>query len=166
MLVACLGDVLLDVIVEPDRPLVDDDDTPARITLAAGGQAANVATWVAALGARARVFGPRPDTEPGQLVETVLKRRGVDVWGATTGRTGAVLSVVQAGTRTMASDPGDVTWLDTVCFGEWLADAAWLFVSGYALMRASDPTRIVETGAGGPGPGPTVAGAQAPAAGG
>lgn len=147
MLVACLGDVLLDVIVEPDRPLVDDDDTPARITLAAGGQAANVATWVAALGAQARVFGPRPDTEPGQLVETVLRRRGVDVCGATTGRTGAVLSVVQAGSRTMASDPGDITWLDTVRFGEWLEDAAWLFVSGYALIRASDPARILDTAA-------------------
>lgn len=147
MLVACLGDVLLDVIVEPDRPLVDDDDTPARITLAAGGQAANVATWVAALGGQARIFGPRPGTEPGQLVENVLRRRGVEVWGGMTGRTGAVLSVVQGGIRTMASDPGDTGWLDAVRFGEWLEDAAWLFVSGYALMRASDPQRVVETAA-------------------
>ena len=147
MLVACLGDVLLDVIVEPARPLVHDDDTPARITLAAGGQAANVATWVAALGAQARVYGPRPDTGPGQLVESVLRRRGVEVWGAMTGRTGAVLSVVQGGTRTMASDPGDIDWLDDVRFGEWLEDAAWLFVSGYALMRASDPQLLVETAA-------------------
>ena len=46
MLVACLGDVMLDVIVETSGALVDDDDTPARITFAAGGQAANVATWV------------------------------------------------------------------------------------------------------------------------
>jgi ribokinase len=145
VLVACLGDVLLDVIVEPDRPLVDDDDTPARITLVAGGQAANVATWVTALGGQARVFGPRPDTESGQLVETVLRRRGVEMWGAPTGRTGAVVSVVQAGTRTMASDPGDVGWLDSVRFDEWLEDAAWLFVSGYALMRASEPQRILET---------------------
>lgn len=147
MLVACLGDVLLDVIVEPERPLVRDDDTPARITLAAGGQAANVATWAAALGAHARVFGPRPDTEPAQLVETVLRRRGVEVWGAMTGRTGAVLSVVQGGTRTMASDPGDIGWLDDVRYGEWLTDAEWLFVSGYALMRASDPRLVIETAA-------------------
>jgi ribokinase len=147
VLVACLGDVMLDVIVEPDRALVHDDDIPARITLAAGGQAANVATWVAALGGRARVFGPRPDTEPGQLVESVLRRRGVELCGATTGRTGAVLSVVQGGSRTMASDPGDTSWLDAVQFGEWLEGAAWLFVSGYALMRASDPHRVVDTAA-------------------
>ena len=69
MLVACLGDVLLDVIVETSGALVTDDDTPARITFTAGGQAANVATWVTALGGRARVFGPRSGSGPGHLVE-------------------------------------------------------------------------------------------------
>ena len=38
MLVACLGDVLLDVIVETSGALVTDDDTPARITFTAGGE--------------------------------------------------------------------------------------------------------------------------------
>jgi sugar/nucleoside kinase (ribokinase family) len=147
MLVACLGDVMLDVIVEPERPLVPDDDIPATITLAAGGQAANVATWVAALGGQARVFGPRADTGPGQLVEGALRRRGVEVWGPTTGRTGAVLSVVQEGKRTLASDPGDLSWLDAVRSGAWLESASWLFVSGYALMRTPDPQRLVEIAA-------------------
>jgi ribokinase len=147
VLVACLGDVMLDVIVEPERPLVRDDDIPARITLASGGQAANVATWVTALGGRARVFGPRSDTGPGQLVEQALTRRGVEVWGATTGRTGAVLSVLGGGTRTMASDPGDLGWLDVVRSGAWLEGATWLFVSGYSLMRSPDPQRVVEIAA-------------------
>jgi ribokinase len=147
VLVACLGDVMLDVIVEPEQPLADDDDTPATITLAAGGQAANVATWVVALGGRARVFGPRADTDPGQLVEKALTRRGVEVWGATTGRMGTVLSVLGDGARTMASDPGDLRWLDAVRYGAWLESASWLFVSGYALMRTPDPQRIVETAA-------------------
>lgn len=147
MLVACLGDVMLDVIVEPERPLAADDDIPATITLAAGGQAANVATWVAALGGRARVFGPRPDTASGQLVEDALTRRGVEVWGTTTGQTGTVLSVVRNGTRTMASDPGDLGWLDEVRSGAWLESATWLFVSGYALMRTTDPQRVVEIAA-------------------
>jgi sugar/nucleoside kinase (ribokinase family) len=47
----------------------------------------------------------------------------------------------------MASDPGDTSWLDAVRFGEWLEGAAWLFVSGYALMRASDPHRVVDAAA-------------------
>ena len=59
MLVACLGDVMLDVIVELEDGLSPDDDSPARITFAAGGQAANVAAWATALGARSRLICAR-----------------------------------------------------------------------------------------------------------
>ena len=43
--VCTIGDLILDVVVLPDRPLAPDGDTPATIRLAAGGQAANVAAW-------------------------------------------------------------------------------------------------------------------------
>jgi len=145
VLVACLGDVMLDVIVETEGGLVRDDDSPARVTFAAGGQAANVATWVVALGGEARLFGPRSDTGPGHLVERALTDRGVDVRGDATGRAGAVVSLVSHGTRSMASDPGDLSWLDDVRYGPWLEGADWLFVSGYALLRTPDPQRVVET---------------------
>ena len=144
MLVACLGDVMLDVIVETAGSLVPDDDTPARITFAAGGQAANVATWVVALGGEARVFGPRADTGSGHLVDKALAGQGVEVWGTATGRTGAVVSLVNRGSRSMASDPGDLSWLDDVRSGAWLEGADWMFVSGYALLRTPDPQRVVE----------------------
>ena len=147
MLVACLGDVMLDVIVEVPHGLTSDDDTPAAITFAAGGQAANVATWVSALGGRARVFGPRSDIGPGHLVEKALTGHGVEVWGTSTGRTGAVVSMVSAEGRSMASDPGDLSWLEDVRSGAWLDGADWLFVSGYALLRTHDPQRVVETAA-------------------
>jgi len=147
VLVACLGDVMLDVIVELPHGLTTDDDTPAEIDFSAGGQAANVATWVTALGGRARVFGPRADTGPGHLVEDALTGHGVEVWGTTTGRTGAVVSLVTGGTRSMASDPGDLSWLEEVRSGAWLDGADWLFVSGYALLRTPDPQRVVETAA-------------------
>lgn len=114
MLVACVGDVLLDVIVEVDDGLATDDDTPAVITLSAGGQAANVAAWVAALGGAARVFGPRPRDGSGALVREALARHGVEVCGAATVRSGAVVSVVGDGVRSMASDPGDLGWLSEV----------------------------------------------------
>jgi ribokinase len=147
VLVACLGDVMLDVIVAADGPLVPDDDTRAEISFSAGGQAANVATWVVALGGAARVFGPRADTAPGHLVERALTTAGVEVWGTPTGRTGAVVSLLSDGTRSMASDPGDLAWLDDVRSGPWLEGADWLFVSGYALLRTPDPQRLVETAA-------------------
>jgi ribokinase len=147
VLVACLGDVMLDVIVEVPSGLTADDDTPATITFAAGGQAANVAAWVVALGGQARVFGPRADTGPGHLVEKELTGRGVETWGTATGRTGAVVSLVTGQGRSMASDPGDLTWLADVRPGAWLEGADWLFVSGYTLLRTTDPQRIVETAA-------------------
>jgi sugar/nucleoside kinase (ribokinase family) len=147
VLVACLGDVMLDVIVELEDGLTSDDDTPATITFAAGGQAANVATWVVSLGGQARVFGPRGDNGPGQLVDKALRNHGVEVWGTSTGASGAVVSLVTGGTRTMASDPGDLGWLDEIRSGAWLEGADWLFVSGYALLRTRDPQRVVETAA-------------------
>ena len=147
MLVACLGDVTLDVLVDAPEGIRPDDDTPAEITFAAGGQAANVATWVAALGGRARVFGPRSDTAPGRLVEEALTARGAELWGSPTGRVSAVLSLVTGGERSLASDSGDLSWLDQVHTGPWLEGADWLFVSGYALLRAPDPRRILETAA-------------------
>jgi ribokinase len=147
VLVSCLGDVMLDVIVEVRDGLAHDDDTPATITFAAGGQAANVATWVSALGGRARVYGPRSGTGPGHLVEDALAASDVELCGTTTGRSGAVVSVVTAGHRSMASDPGDLGWLGELRSGPWLQGADWLFVSGYALLRTTDPQRVVETAA-------------------
>ncbi len=145
VLVACLGDVMLDVIVEVEHELVPDDDTAAAITFAAGGQAANVATWVRALGGQARVLGPRSDAGPGHLVERALTDHGVEVWGTTTGRSGTVVSMVSHGSRSMASDPGDLSWLDDVRSGPWLEGVDWLFVSGYTLLRTPDPQRVIET---------------------
>jgi ribokinase len=147
VLVACLGDVMLDVIVELEKDLTCDDDTPAVVTFAAGGQAANVAAWTVALGGRARVLGPRSDTGPGQLVDEALRRRGVELCGTTGGRPGAVVSLVTEGRRSMASDAGDLGWLEDVRSGPWLDGADWLFVSGYALVRTPDPQRVVETAA-------------------
>lgn len=145
--VACLGDVMLDVIVEAPDGLVPDDDTPARITFAAGGQAANVAAWVVALGGEARVFGPHADTGRGGLVTAALEARGVSVAGPHVEHPGTVVSLVTAGTRSMASDPSDPVWIDEVAPGPWLEDVDWLMISGYSLLRAQNPSVIVDTAA-------------------
>jgi len=54
-----------------------------------------------------------------------------------------VVSVVSDGTRSMASDPGDLGWLAGVRAGPWLDGADWLFVSGYALLRSARPEHLV-----------------------
>src|SRR5438045_8620107 len=50
MRVTTLGDVMLDVIVRLEEPLVPGGDVRAQTRTGAGGQAANVAAWAAALG--------------------------------------------------------------------------------------------------------------------
>lgn len=145
--VACVGDVMLDVLVEAPAGLVPDDDTPARITFAPGGQAANVATWVVALGGAARVYGPRSDHGHGLLIEEELCARQVPLVGPTVQRPGSVMSLVAGGTRSMASDVGDAGWLSEVAPGPWLEGVDWLFVSGYALLRAPDPELLVAVAA-------------------
>jgi ribokinase len=144
VLVSCLGDIMLDVIVDVPAGLVPDDDTPAGITFAAGGQAANVAAWTAVLGGEARLYGPRADSGNGRLVGEALAAAGVEVHGPLTSHPGTVMSLVTAGSRSMASDPGSTDWLGELSAGPWLDGADWLFLSGYALLRAPDPQQVVD----------------------
>ena len=136
MLVCTLGDLLLDVIVRLDSPLERGDDSTARTTLAPGGQAANVAAWAAALGARARLLAVKSDDDAGRLVSGELDARGVEARGPAGSRTGVVVSVVSPdGDRTMASDRGSASDLRADDLeADWFACDA-LHLSGYSLMR-------------------------------
>jgi ribokinase len=136
VLVVTLGDALLDVIVRLGEPLAPGADALADTQTAAGGQAANVAAWAAALGAEARTVSKRGDDLAGRLVTAELERRGVEVAGPPAeGRNGIVVSLVGAdGERTMASDRGVAPSLSADDL-----DPAWfacdcLHISGYALM--------------------------------
>ncbi len=135
MLVCCLGDLVLDVIVRLDAPLAPGDDTTAKTALRPGGQAANVAAWVAALGADARFVGCLGRDAAGRLVRAELAARGVEAVGDEVERTGVVVSLVGGdGTRTMASDrAGDLDRIDPA----WLAGADAVHVSGYALTDSA-----------------------------
>ena len=133
-----IGDLILDVVVLPDRALVPDGDTPATIRLAAGGQAANVAAWCAALGARSRLICKRGDDLPSRLAATELARHGVEICGPVVeGRGGVVVSVRDcAGRRTMASDRGVAAGLAASELDpSWVRVCDVLHVSGYCLLR-------------------------------
>ncbi len=135
MRVTTLGDLLLDVIVRLDAPLVPGDDQVAETRLGAGGQAANVAAWAASLGAEARFVGKRGDDAAGELAAHELRGLGVEIAGPVEGRNGVVVSIAAAGDRTMASDRGASPTLrpDEL-------EAAWFecdafHLSGYSLLR-------------------------------
>jgi len=138
MAVICtLGDALLDVVVRLDEALAPGDDVTATTRTGAGGQAANVAAWAAALGAEARCVCKRGDDPAGTLVAAELEARGVALLGPVVrGRTGVVVSVVSEGAqRSMASDRGVARDLrPEEVEPAFLRGADWLHVSGYALV--------------------------------
>ena len=147
MRVTTLGDLLLDVIVRTEEPLVTGDDRPATTLVGSGGQAANVAAWVAALGGSARFVGKRGEDPAGELVGAELRGYGVDVVGPVEGRTGVVVSIAAAGERTMASDRGSAPDLSAHELEAAWFDCDVLHISGYSLQRepiASAATRAAE----------------------
>jgi len=134
--IVTLGDVLLDVVVLLSEPLAAGGDVRASNRAGAGGQAANVAAWATELGADARCIAKRGDDPAGELVARELGARGVEVVGPVgEGDTGVVVSIVDAGDRSLASDRGVAP-----TFAPEELDAGWLVcdvlhLSGYALLR-------------------------------
>lgn len=141
MLVCCLGDLTLDVVVRLSGPIAVGGDTNARIVLAPGGQAANVAAWAASLGASARFVGRTGDDDAGSIARGRLQEHGVDIVGPVEGANGLVCSLVSPdGARSMAADRGTAVALRPDDLDPaWFEGCDDLFVSGYALM--SEPAR-------------------------
>jgi sugar/nucleoside kinase (ribokinase family) len=139
MVIAALGDLLLDVVVRLDGDLNFGADATARTRTGAGGQAANVAAWATELGAQGRLIAKRSDDAAGKLVAQELRDRGVEVEGPVVdGHNGVVVSLVSpSGDRTMASDRGVAPQLRSDELEmRWFGGAAWLHVTGYALFRS------------------------------
>jgi sugar/nucleoside kinase (ribokinase family) len=137
MRIATLGDVMLDVIVRLEQPLQRGDDVRAQTSSGPGGQAANAAAWAASLGAAARCIAKRGDDAAGELLGRELAARGVDLLGPVAeGSTGVVVSLVESGERSMASDRGVApTFAPDELDASWLDDVDCLHLSGYALLR-------------------------------
>ena len=134
-----LGDLLLDVIVRLSQPLAEGADADAVTKLGPGGQAANVAAWIAELGGEARFVGKLADDEAGRTARAGLERYGVEVRGPTvSGRTGIVVSLVGVdGARTMATDRGVSPDLTVDEFDPtWLDGCTHLHLPGYSLLRS------------------------------
>lgn len=147
-MICTLGDLLLDVVVRLDGPIAEDTDTYGRTRVGPGGQAANVAAWVAALGGRARFVGKRAADPAGRMLAHELERRGVEIAGpeAECG-TGTVVSIASVdGKRTMLTDRGV-----SPDFGpdeleeDWLAGCERLHLPAYSLVV--EPIRGAALGA-------------------
>ena len=134
-----LGDAHLDVVVCPEGPVAEETDTPARTWVGAGGQAANVAAWIAALGGQARLIAARGTDQAAQLVASDLRDRGVSLHGPVVdGPTGVVVSLSYDGaSRSMLTDRGVGPQLSAEALDDgWLAGCDLLHLPAYSLTRA------------------------------
>ena len=141
-MICVLGDAHLDVVVAMSGPLSEETDTPATTYFGVGGQAANVAAWVTALGGQSRLIAARGTDLGADLVSAELERRGVELAGPILpGNTGVVVSLSSGGRlRSMLTDRGVGTSLSADAIRtDWLDGCEWLHLSGYAL--AHEPMR-------------------------
>ena len=136
-MILSIGDLVLDIAIRPEGPLVPDDDSPATITMSGGGQAANFCAWAAALGVPARLITRVGDDEIGRRLVAELEAKGVEVrvtWAREP--TGAIAVLVERdGTRTMATQRGASVGLGAEDLDEsWFGDVRLIHVPAYSLF--------------------------------
>jgi ribokinase len=135
--ICVLGDAHLDVIVRRLGPVAADTDTPASTAVGPGGQAANVAAWVAALGGQSRLVYARGSDLAAGLIAAELTGRGVGLAGPVVdGRTGVVVSLSDHGAmRSMLTDRGVGPQFPASQLREdWLDGCSWLHLPAYSLV--------------------------------
>ncbi|WES65500.1 PfkB family carbohydrate kinase [Microbacter sp. GSS18] len=150
-MIVVVGDLVADLVVLGLGPLERATDNTAQVTLTRGGSAANVASAVAAGGGRARFIGRVGGDLLGRMLTEELERAGVDVRVQRSGRTGAIVIVVDDdGERTMITDRAAAAELEALD-ASWLEGARWLHVPLYGMLAPASRTAIAHAVAALPG---------------
>jgi len=132
-----IGDLLLDITIIPDGPLLPDDDRKSRIAVGGGGQAANFCAWTAALGEPVRLVTRVGDDDRGRRLVADLEAKGVEVcpvWADEP--TGAIAVLVGPdGQRSMATERGASVGLSPDDLVQsWFEDVQLIHVPAYSLF--------------------------------
>ena len=133
-----LGDLVLDVVLSPDRPIESGTDVPGSVGIRQGGSAANTARWLARLGMDTQlVCAVGRDGAGRSLVIQVtgdgVRVRAARVAGQRTGRIGVI--VAPGGERSFVADRRAALALTPAHLRpEWFARLDLIHVPGYSLM--------------------------------
>ncbi|MCH1867141.1 PfkB family carbohydrate kinase [Nocardioides sp. CFH 31398] len=143
MVLAVLGDLVEDVVVWLDGPLVIGADSPSRVFRSRGGSAANVAATAAAR-VTTRFLGCVGEDAAGDALVAALGRSGVDVRVARAGATGTVVVIVdESGERTMFPERGAARLLEAAP-AEWLDGVSHLHVPAYSFDGGAIATAALD----------------------
>jgi len=135
--VALLGDLNVDVIVQAEAMPPPGGEAHGETTLTLGGSAALTARWLAALGCEVRLAAAIGEDPFGDWIyDTVLHERIAAHWiqRIPDKPTGLCVALLRpSGERTLLAAPGaarDLSW-DAIP-AAWLDGVEWLHLSGYA----------------------------------
>jgi len=135
--VVILGDVMLDVVVQPLGHVAPTSDTPANIRVTRGGSGANVAIALSATGHDVTYVGAGGSDASARVFIEALRRGEVEARLQTVeGPTGTVVVIVaNDGQRAMLSDRGANAHLEGTFVSEQLDEPFdHLHLSGYLLL--------------------------------
>jgi ribokinase len=133
-----LGDLMVDVVLAPARPLEVGTDVPGRVAFVAGGSAATTARWLGRLGARTTLIGAVGRDAAGRALVDALRSdkvtpRIVRVSGVRTGRIGVL--VTPDGERSFVADRGAADRLRPDDLRpEWFRGVDALHLPAYSLI--------------------------------
>ncbi|TAJ99697.1 MAG: carbohydrate kinase family protein [Chloroflexota bacterium] len=136
--VLVLGDLVLDVVLSPERPIESGTDVPGTVGIRQGGSAANTARWLARLGIDTQlVCAVGRDGAGRSLVVQAgndgVRVRAARVAGQRTGRIGVI--VAPGGERSFVADRRAALALAPDHLRpEWFAHLDLIHVPGYSLM--------------------------------
>jgi sugar/nucleoside kinase (ribokinase family) len=136
--VVVVGDLVVDVMLLPDRDLERGTDVPGRVRLRQGGSATPTARWLGRLGARSSLVCAIGRDAIGRSLVAVVANDGVQVRavrvaGAPTGRIGVL--VEPGGERSFVQDRGAALRLRPEDLKpEWFAGADAVHLPAYSLL--------------------------------
>jgi sugar/nucleoside kinase (ribokinase family) len=143
--VLVVGDVMTDIIVAPEGPIVLGSDRRAKIRSHPGGSGANQAVWLAAQGAKVR-FAARIGTADHERWQAHFAARNIEAHLARDPAlpSGMLVTLLAAdGERSFLTDRGANLALAIADLPDTLLDGVRLFlVSGYSLF-APGPRKAV-----------------------
>ena len=136
--VLVLGDLVLDVVLHASAPIESGTDVPGRVEIRQGGSAANVARWLARLGARSQLVCAIGRDGAGRSLVAQLRRddvnvRAIRVAGHRTGRIGVL--VAPSGERSFVADRRAATRLEPDDLkAEWFEGLDLIHLPAYSLL--------------------------------
>lgn len=143
--VAVIGDIIRDIVVHPEGPILHDTDTPAAIDIHIGGSAANTAAWLGHQGIEVN-FAGRAHRSDIDTLGHYLGSHGVNpfIQPDDNHPTGTIVVLVEGEARSMLTERGANSHVRVSEIPEdFFEGVALLHMTGYSFFHADNPQDLI-----------------------